>query len=146
QVGLTGGCWLQAVIGGSWLTKLVNINTKHNIYLSKCSQEQNKQGEIINKITKQCVAAVASLAMAGTLCVAGAVVAGSSAWAETPAACDASKAPWDQTNQKCVGSIEIDKYKDELNSQDKQAKQTGVAGAKFRVTPVNKINGTDINL
>lgn len=100
----------------------------------------------MNKITKQCVAAVASLAMAGTLCVAGAVVAGSSAWAETPAACDASKAPWDQTNQKCVGSIEIDKYKDELNSQGKQAKQTGVAGAKFRVTPVNKINGTDINL
>lgn len=100
----------------------------------------------MNKITKQCVAAVASLAMAGTLCVAGAVVAGSSAWADTPAACDASKAPWDQTDKKCVGSIEIDKYKDELNREGKQAKQTGVAGAKFRVTPVSKINGTNIDL
>ena len=53
----------------------------------------------MNKFTKQCVAAVASLAMAGTLCVAGAVVAGSSAWA-AQTACDASKAPWDQDNKQ----------------------------------------------
>ena len=100
----------------------------------------------MNKITKQCVAAVASLAMAGTLCVAGAVVAGSSAWA-AQTACDANKAPWDKNQTAdCVGSIEIDKYKDELNTQGKQAKQTGVAGAKFKVTPVNKINGTNIDL
>ena len=100
----------------------------------------------MNKITKQCVAAVASLAMAGTLCVAGAVVAGSSAWAEGTTPCTANTAPWDQQNKQCVGSIEIDKYKDELNNQGKQAKQTGVAGAKFKVTPVNKINSTNIDL
>lgn len=104
----------------------------------------------MNKITKQCVAAVASLAMAGTLCVAGAVVAGSSAWA-AQTACDASKAPWatDQT-ANCVGSIKITKYKDELekNHEGKyvQSKKTQVAGAKFKVTPVKKIDGVDISL
>ncbi|WP_338085354.1 SpaH/EbpB family LPXTG-anchored major pilin [Gardnerella piotii] len=97
----------------------------------------------MNKITKQCVAAVASLAMAGTLCVAGAVVAGSSAWAADT--CN-NGAPWSKACATQKGSIEIDKYKDELNGKGQQAKQTGVAGAKFRVTPVNKINGTDINL
>ncbi|RFT29059.1 hypothetical protein CG405_04705, partial [Gardnerella vaginalis] len=65
----------------------------------------------MNKFTKQCVAAVASLAMAGTLCVAGAVVAGSSAWAADGTACEASKAPWDSTQTaNCVGSIKITKY------------------------------------
>lgn len=104
----------------------------------------------MNKITKQCVAAIASLAMAGTLCVAGAVVAGSSAWA-AQTACDASKAPWatDQT-ANCVGSIKITKYKDELekNHEGKyvQSKKTQVAGAKFKVTPVKKIDGVDISL
>ena len=66
----------------------------------------------MNKITKQCVAAVASLAMAGTLCVAGAVVAGSSAWAaSTP-----EKAPWDTTIGDKKGSINIIKWKYELNA------------------------------
>lgn len=74
----------------------------------------------MNKFTKQCVAAVASLAMAGTLCVAGAVVAGSSAWAADGTACDATKAPWDQTNKQCVGSIKITKYKDEVDDQGAQ--------------------------
>ncbi len=134
---------MQAAIGGSRLTKLVNINTKHNIYLSKCSQEQNKQGEIMNKITKQCVAAVASLAMAGTLCVAGAVVAGSSAWAAATA-CDASKAPWDKNQTaNCVGSIKITKYKYKLLANGKQEKQEKVPGATFKVTKVEKINASD---
>ena len=105
----------------------------------------------MNKITKQCVAAVASLAMAGTLCVAGAVVAGSSAWAAGGTACDASKAPWDANQTaNCVGSIKITKYKDELeqNHDGKyvQSKKTQVAGAKFKVTPVKKIDGVDISL
>lgn len=63
----------------------------------------------MNKFTKQCVAAVASLAMAGTLCVAGAVVAGSSAWAAQTAA---EKAPWDAKIGNKKGSITITKYKD----------------------------------
>lgn len=62
----------------------------------------------MNKITKQCVAAIASLAMAGTLCVAGAVVAGSSAWAVDNAA--AAKAPWEDTSK--TGSITINKKDD----------------------------------
>ena len=98
----------------------------------------------MNKITKQCVAAVASLAMAGTLCVAGAVVAGSSAWADQ-AACDATKAPWakDQTAD-CVGSIKITKYED----KGEGVKDTPIAGAKFKVTKVTKLetNGADLNL
>ena len=105
----------------------------------------------MNKITKQCVATIASLAMAGTLCVAGAVVAGSSAWAAGGTACDASKAPWDANQTaNCVGSIKITKYKDELeqNHDGKyvQSKKTQVAGAKFKVTPVKKIDGVDISL
>ncbi|RFD77322.1 SpaH/EbpB family LPXTG-anchored major pilin [Gardnerella vaginalis] len=98
----------------------------------------------MNKITKQCVAAVASLAMAGTLCVAGAVVAGSSAWADqTP-----EKAPWDTTlesNKK--GSITITKYRDEIDSTSgKQAKKTPVEGAKFKVYKVLTLNKKDVNL
>ena len=54
----------------------------------------------MNKITKQCVAAIASLAMAGTLCVAGAVVANNVAFATstTQAAADAD-APWNTANK-----------------------------------------------
>lgn len=101
----------------------------------------------MNKITKQCVAAVASLAMAGTLCVAGAVVAGSSAWAED--ACN-NGAPWSDACKTQTGSIEITKYKDELekNREGKyvQSKKTKVEGAKFKVTPVNGFGSTTIDL
>ena len=83
----------------------------------------------MNKITKQCVAAIASLAMAGTLCVAGAVVAGSSAWAVTPAA--AAKAPWEDTTK--TGSITINK-KDDTSGTPK-----GLNGATFTVQKVLKI-------
>ena len=94
----------------------------------------------MNKITKQCVAAVASLAMAGTLCVAGAVVAGSSAWAE-----DAKPAPWAlPTGQENIkGSINIIKYKYKLNSDGTQEKQEKVPGAEFTVTRVKKLNKSD---
>ncbi|MDF2278321.1 SpaH/EbpB family LPXTG-anchored major pilin [Gardnerella pickettii] len=97
----------------------------------------------MNKITKQCVAAVASLAMAGTLCVAGAVVAGSSAWAADGTACDASKAPWDQTKKNCTGKITINKWKYEGDN----VKNTHVK-AKFKVTKVTQItkSGTKQNL
>ena len=90
----------------------------------------------MNKFTKQCVAAFASLAMAGTLCVAGAVVANNVAWGDTHAACTANKAPWatDQT-ANCVGSITIHK-KDSSNNN------AGLNGAKFTIKKVSKI-GTD---
>ena len=97
----------------------------------------------MNKITKQCVAAVASLAMAGTLCVASAVVAGSSAWADQ-SACAADKAPWDTTQTtNCVGSIKITKYKDEVDdTTHQQKKATKVSGAKFKVSKVTNFNLT----
>ena len=80
----------------------------------------------MNKITKQCVAAVASLAMAGTLCVAGAVVAGSSAWAE-----DAKPAPWAANIGEQKGSITIHK-KDDTTKK-------GISGAKFTIQKVTLI-------
>lgn len=98
----------------------------------------------MNKITKQCVAAVASLAMAGTLCVAGAVVAGSSAWAaDTP-----EKAPWDLGNTAAQkkGTITITKYKYALKADGSQEKKDKVAGAEFTVKKVTKINNQDIDL
>ena len=98
----------------------------------KSARKGNKKGEIMNKITKQCVAAIASLAMAGTLCVAGAVVAGSSAWAVDNAA--AAKAPWDNANG--TGSITIHK------KDDTSGTAVGLNGATFTVQKVSKI-GTD---
>lgn len=97
----------------------------------------------MNKITKQCVAAVASLAMAGTLCVAGAVVAGTSAWAGTP-----EKAPWDlgDTAAQKKGTITITKYKDETDKSGNQTKKTPVKGAKFKVYKVLTLNAKAVNL
>ena len=84
----------------------------------------------MNKITKQCVAAVASLAMAGTLCVAGAVVAGSSAWADDT--CN-SGAPWNTACANQKGSITINKTDD---------KGKGLNGVTFALRKVTKI-GTE---
>lgn len=95
----------------------------------------------MNKITKQCVAAVASLAMAGTLCVASAVVAGSSAWAV-----DAKPAPWAANIGEQKGSITITKYKYELKSGGGLEKKEKVAGAEFTVKKVTQINGANIDL
>ncbi len=95
----------------------------------------------MNKFTKQCVAAFASLAMAGTLCVAGAVVVGNSAWA-------AEKAPWslgDQANTK-KGSITIKKFKDEVDDRGSQKKATPIDGAEFKITKVSKINNSTFDL
>ena len=118
----------------------------------------------MNKFTKQCVAAVASLAMAGTLCVAGAVVAGSSAWADqTTPSVDKSvtagktglttdsqdgnyqKAPW-LTGAPASGSITIYKWKDETDNSSKQLKKTPVKGAGFTITKIKSIGGTDLDL
>lgn len=88
----------------------------------------------MNKITKQCVAAIASLAMAGTLCVAGAVVAGSSAWAVDNAA--AAKAPWEDTTK--TGSITIHK------KDDTSGTPVGLNGATFTIQKVLKIGNDNV--
>ena len=92
----------------------------------------------MNKFTKQCVAAFASLAMAGTLCVAGAVVANSSAWAETQTSSE-TDAPWNPANKQKKGSITIKKYEDK-GPNDTSAP---LAGAKFKVQRVTKLSTSD---
>ena len=119
----------------------------------------------MNKITKQCVAAVASLAMAGTLCVAGAVVAGSSAWADQTApsvdtafntkgttglskdsqAGDYKSAPW-MTDAPKSGSITIYKWKSETDNSGNQKKETAVKDAEFTIKKVKSVNGKDLDL
>ena len=115
----------------------------------------------MNKFTKQCVAAFASLAMAGTLCVAGAVVAGSSAWATpgvdttvakgtTGLATDSQtgtydKAPWlDQAPKS--GSITIYKWKSETDGDGNQKKETPVKDAEFTIKRVKSVSGKDLDL
>ncbi len=88
----------------------------------------------MNKFTKQCVAAFVSLAMAGTLCVAGAVVAGSSAWAVDHTA--AAKAPWDNANE--TGSITIHK------KDDTSGTAVGLNGATFTIQKVSKIDNANV--
>lgn len=114
----------------------------------------------MNKFTKQCVAAVASLAMAGTLCVAGAVMAGSSAWAnpsvdttgtkgatgvdKDSATADYKVAPWN-TGAPTSGSITIYKWKDEV-ANGNQKKETPVSGAGFTIKKVKSIGSTTLDL
>ncbi|MFU0539709.1 SpaH/EbpB family LPXTG-anchored major pilin [Gardnerella vaginalis] len=100
----------------------------------------------MNKFTKQCVAAVASLAMAGTLCVAGAVVAGNVAFATGTPAADTKPAPWSDQGKDLKGSITITKYKDETNKSGKQTKKTPIAGAKFKVYKVLTLNKKAVSL
>ena len=117
----------------------------------------------MNKITKQCVAAVASLAMAGTLCVAGAVVAGSSAWADTAPSVDKNvakgttglnndsqtgdykSAPW-MTDAPKSGSITIYKWKSETDKSGNQEKKTAVPGAEFTIKKVKSVNSNVLDL
>lgn len=94
----------------------------------------------MNKFTKQCVAAFASLAMAGTLCVAGAVVTNNVAFAtDSTATTEAKPAPWSEAGKKLTGSITIKKY------EDKGPNNTSVplAGAKFKVQRVTKLSTSD---
>ena len=99
----------------------------------------------MNKFTKQCVAAVASLAMAGTLCVAGAVVANNVAFASGETAGAAKPAPWSEDGKKLKGTITIHKKDDTT--------QKGIEGAEFTIVKVTTIkaskddtNGLNVDL
>ena len=122
----------------------------------------------MNNFTKRCVAAFASLAMAGTLCAAGAVTVSSVAWASKtdPNAGQAQggvaglgnpsqpvqsgKAPWELTAEEKTsktGSITIYKWEDEVGADKKQKKSTPVKDAGFTVKKVTKLNTSDtVNL
>lgn len=110
----------------------------------------------MNNFTKRCVAAFASLAMAGTLCAAGAVTVSSVAWASKPnpnggqsqggvtgfgnpsQPVESGKAPWEDSTK--TGSITIYKWEDEVGADKKQLKKTPVEGAGFTVKKVTKLN------
>ncbi|WP_421776851.1 SpaH/EbpB family LPXTG-anchored major pilin [Gardnerella sp. KA00243] len=122
----------------------------------------------MNNFTKRCVAAFASLAMAGTLCAAGAVTVSGVAWASKPDPQQGSQpkggktgvdtpsqdavlksAPWEleDTDKNATYSLTIFKWKDEVDSTTKkQKKSTPVPGAKFTVKKVTQIDGKDIDL
>lgn len=86
--------------------------------------------KLTQRLTNKCVAAVASLAMACTLCVAGAVTMTGVAWAGKPVVpqhpsgqqqgggtssqqdTNTNLAPWDKSNTKTTGSITIFKCDD----------------------------------
>ena len=86
----------------------------------------------MNKFTKQCVAAFASLAMAGTLCVAGAVVTNNVAFATDSTAASTDPAPWDQAAANKTGSILIHKT-------DDAAKPKGLNNVTFTIKKVAKL-------
>lgn len=113
----------------------------------------------MNNFTKRCVAAFASLAMAGTLCAAGAVTVSSVAWGvdqtqggvaglNNPSQAQVlDEAPWklDDTKKNKTYSLTIFKWKDEVE-KGKQKKSTPVPGAEFTVKKVTQIDGKDIDL
>ena len=101
----------------------------------------------MNKITKQCVAAVASLAMAGTLCVAGAVTMASVAWGVPHPGVPqphADNSPWG-TKQDKTGTLTINKFK-YADTVDGEGHHKGAAltGATFTLKKVTKIDNVDL--
>ena len=92
----------------------------------------------MNKFTKQCVAAVASLAMAGTMCVAGAVTVSEVAWAKTQTVQD-PVAPWAQ-GAPTTAKLTIMKYKYEPDGQGGLKTSTPLKDATFTVTKVKSID------
>ena len=113
----------------------------------------------MKKFTNKFVAAVASLAMACTLCVAGAVTVSSVAWAAKPGvpqggggkkSSEPSKDPWDEKAPK-KGTITIIKcVKKAADDSDAQQQCPDgfkpLAGAKFTLTKVTKIGKDDVDL
>ena len=121
----------------------------------------------MKKFTNKFVAAVASLAMAGTLCVAGAVTVSSVAWGVPPIpqnpsgqqGTNTSLAPWD-TGAPQTGSITIFKCDDATSGTGETNVQTAANGynkptgcpaghkaleATFKVTKVAKVNNETLD-
>lgn len=102
----------------------------------------------MNKLTKKCVAAIASLAMAGTLCVAGAVTMTSVAWGVPkpgPVQAPADNSPWGKKQDK-TGTLTINKFK-YADAVDGEGHHKGEAlnGATFTLKKVTKIGGVDLD-
>ncbi|PKZ54670.1 LPXTG cell wall anchor domain-containing protein [Gardnerella pickettii] len=100
----------------------------------------------MNKLTRKCVAAVASLAMAGTLCVAGAVTVSSVAWAKPgPVQPSTDNSPWGNKKDK-TGTLTINKFKysDTVDSEGHH-KGEALNGATFTLKKVTKIGGVDLD-
>ena len=113
----------------------------------------------MKKFTNKFVAAVASLAMAGTLCVAGAVTVSSVAWAAKPGvpqggggkkSSEPSKAPWEDkaptkgtiTILKCVENTKDDKTSSTPTTQTEPQCKTGfkpLENATFKLTKVTSV-------
>ncbi|MFW0902150.1 SpaH/EbpB family LPXTG-anchored major pilin [Gardnerella sp. Marseille-QA0894] len=107
----------------------------------------------MNKLTNKCVAAIASLAMAGTLCVAGAVTMAGVAWGVPPIHQGpvTAKAPWDAKNTTTTGSITIvncdaKEVKDSEGTSKCDKGHAPLNGAKFTLTQIKKIGDTDITV
>ncbi|MFU0464491.1 SpaH/EbpB family LPXTG-anchored major pilin [Gardnerella vaginalis] len=106
----------------------------------------------MNKLTRKCVAAIASLAMAGTLCVAGAVTMAGVAWATRPKIVPqpsaASKEPWGQhvpTGPYSITIVNCDAKEDtSATSGACDANHKPLDGAVFKLTPIKKIGKTDL--
>lgn len=102
----------------------------------------------MNKLTKKCVAAIASLAMAGTLCVAGAVTMASVAWANdhksVPQA-TADNSPWGKKQDK-TGTLTINKFKyaDAVDGEGHH-KGDALSGATFTLKKVTKIGNDTLD-
>ncbi|MDK7191643.1 SpaH/EbpB family LPXTG-anchored major pilin [Bifidobacterium sp. UMB1197] len=108
----------------------------------------------MNKLTKKCVAAIASLAMAGTLCVAGAVTMASVAWGmpRPPVRQDSvSQEPWGQhvptgpysiTIVNCDAKVDTSATGSTTSQCD--ANHKPLDGAVFKLTPIKKIGKTDL--
>ncbi|EIK84655.1 SpaH/EbpB family LPXTG-anchored major pilin [Gardnerella pickettii] len=102
----------------------------------------------MNKLTRKCVAAVASLAMAGTLCVAGAVTMASVAWGVPkpgPVQAPADNSPWGKKQDK-TGTLTINKFK-YADAVDGEGHHKGEAlnGATFTLKKVTKIGNDTLD-
>lgn len=102
----------------------------------------------MNKLTRKCVAAIASLAMAGTLCVAGAVTMASVAWANGPKnvpQAPADNSPWGKKKDK-TGTLTINKFKySDATDNEGHHKGEALSGATFTLKKVTKIGGVDLD-
>ena len=102
----------------------------------------------MNKLTKKCVAAIASLAMAGTLCVAGAVTMAGVAWATPPKIVpqpSADNSPWGKKKDK-TGTLTINKFKySDAVDNEGHHKGDALTGATFTLKKVTKIGGVDLD-